>query len=87
MKILLFFSIFLLLQNCSFDNKSGIWTNEKLSNKEKKIFSDFETLSSVENLFNEIIPYNGKHVFIKSKTKINSNWPDVNYNKTNNTLN
>lgn len=84
MKILLFFSIFLLLQNCSFDNKSGIWTNEKLSNKEKKIFSDFETLSSVENLFNEIIPYNGKHVFIKSKTKINSNWPDVNYNKTNN---
>ena len=84
MKILLFFSIFLFLQNCSFDNKSGIWTNEKLSNKEKKIFSDFETLSSVENLFNEIIPYNGKHVFIKSKTKINSNWPDVNYNKTNN---
>ena len=38
--------ILLLINNCSFDNKSGIWKNEnELSNEENKEFSSFEKLS------------------------------------------
>ena len=35
-----------LLQNCSFDNKSGIWTDEKnIQTREEKLFKDFELIS------------------------------------------
>ena len=50
MKILRIFVISLLLINCSFDNKSGIWKNENDSeNNENKLFKDFETISSTYN--------------------------------------
>ena len=47
MKLLKLFSILILIQNCSFDNKSGIWKNENLEKVEKSIFKDFETIKSL----------------------------------------
>ena len=38
-KYLLFFLIFLILCNCSFDNKTGIWSGSK---KEKDRISELE---------------------------------------------
>ena len=56
MKLLKLFSILILLQNCSFDNKSGIWKNENLEKVEKSIFKDFETIKSLNKKFDQIIP-------------------------------
>ena len=45
MKIVLIILISVLLLNCSFDNKSGIWKNENEIEVEKnERFRDFETL-------------------------------------------
>ena len=45
-----FFNIFIILiffNNCSFDNKTGIWDNENtVSKEENRIFKDFKTLST-----------------------------------------
>ena len=38
-KNLIFFLIFILLVNCSFDNKTGIWSGSK---KEKRRISELE---------------------------------------------
>ena len=47
MKLLIFFIILILLQNCSFDNKTGIWKNEKsFSKKENDIFKDLKVLNT-----------------------------------------
>ena len=51
-----FFLILVFLSSCSFDDKTGIWKNENIiSNKEKDIFKNFETLSNEEILFSKII--------------------------------
>ena len=45
-KLFGFLIISLFLQNCSFDNKTGIWKNENnASNKDKNLFEEFEKLS------------------------------------------
>ena len=36
MKLYFILIIFFFLNNCSFDNKTGIWNNEKNVTKEKK---------------------------------------------------
>ena len=52
MKLLNVFIVLVLLQNCSFDNKTGIWKNEKnFSKKEKNIFKDFVTLGTENETF------------------------------------
>ena len=57
MKLLIFFIILIFLQNCSFDNKTGIWKNEKIfSKKENDLFKDLETLNTKNDSFNKIIP-------------------------------
>ena len=38
MNILKFLFIFIILQHCSFDNKSGIWQNENDIQKKDNIF-------------------------------------------------
>ena len=62
-KSLVFFLIYILLSNCSFDNKTGIWSgNEKekrriseLEKKQKQIV-DIERVYSSENIYNDEIP-------------------------------
>ena len=48
MKFLNFLIILILfLQNCSFDNKTGIWINQnEASINENKVFDDFKVSSS-----------------------------------------
>jgi len=83
----LFYSLIILIifQNCSFDNKTGIWKNENtISKKDKSTFSDFETLSVSKKPFKKSINIKKNFVFsIPNETKKN-NWEDIFYNNTNN---
>ncbi len=86
MKIYFCLAVFLVLIGCSFDNKSGIWKNENspLANKKDKTFAEFKTLSSGNQSFNEIIPFNKKEK-IKLSNRINPiNWTDIFFNAANN---
>ena len=38
MKIILFFYYYILLSNCSFDKKTGIWKNENQVSKQNETF-------------------------------------------------
>ena len=82
----LFYSLIILIifQNCSFDNKTGIWKNENnISKKEKSTFSDFETLSVSKKPFKKSINIKKNFVFsIPNETKKN-NWEDIFYNNKN----
>ena len=83
----LFYSLIILIifQNCSFDNKTGIWKNENtISKKDKSTFSDFETLSVSKKPFKKSINIKKNFVFsIPNETKKN-NWEDIFYNNKNN---
>jgi outer membrane protein assembly factor BamB len=78
-KSLVFFLIFILLSNCSFDDKTGIWGG---SEKEKKRISelekeqrqiiDIERVYSSENIYNDEIPLT-KGISL-SKSKKNQSW-------------
>ena len=82
----LFYSLIILIifQNCSFDNKTGIWKNENtISKKDKSTFSDFETLSVSKKPFKKSINIKKNFVFsIPNETKKN-NWEDIFYNNKN----
>ena len=56
MKIFYALIILIILNNCSFDNKTGIWKNEnKISKETNDVFTEFEDLSISNTTFNEII--------------------------------
>ena len=88
MKLFFFSILFVLLQHCSFDNKSGIWKNEnsvaEIEN-EDGVFQDFKTISSTKETFNEIIPLKKNFKITLSPAISNYNWNDIFFNKTNNT--
>ena len=85
MKLLIFFIILIFLQNCSFDNKTGIWKNEKtFSKKENDIFKDLKVLNTKNDTFNKIITIDSDFKFIIPKPKNNFQWNDIYYNKKNN---
>ena len=57
MKLYFILIIVFFLNNCSFDNKTGIWDNEKNITKESNDqFKDFKKISSSQEIFNQIIP-------------------------------
>ena len=88
MRIFLILIISIIFQSCSFDNKSGIWKRESISEKEEKDdFSQFEDLSSVKNTFNEEIIIKNDFKFSLPSSFNNSEWSDIFYNKTNNSKN
>ena len=46
MKFVFSVLIIIFLQNCSFDNKSGIWKNENsITKKDDEFFKDFENIN------------------------------------------
>ena len=56
MKLFYALIILTLLQNCSFDNKTGIWKNDNIITKdEKDSFEEFKTLSTEQEFFDKII--------------------------------
>ena len=87
MKFFFILAIFVLLQNCSFDNKSGIWENEDqvINKKENKLFKEFEDLNNEQKIFNKIIKSNQK-IKLYSKPKSLNELNDHSLDKIN-TLN
>tara|TARA_Y100000992_G_C21269843_1_gene496053 strand:+ start:1053 stop:2375 length:1323 start_codon:yes stop_codon:yes gene_type:complete len=84
-----FLLIFLLiLNNCSFDNKTGIWKNvNETSNKQTKVDQNFKILSSSKDPYSEIIPKKNDFIFKSGNTLISQQWNDIYYNKGNNSEN
>ncbi len=81
--ILLVFA--LILSNCSFDNKTGIWENSnQVDLRVEKRFKDFKTLYSKEKTFNSIIvpPKDLKIILDPGKTTVQ--WLDEFYQNSNN---
>ena len=78
-KKLIFFLIFILLSNCSFDKKTGIWEGSKeekeniseLKKKQKDIIDIYKVYSS-ENIYSKEI-FLAKNIIL-SKPKKNSSW-------------
>ena len=85
MKLLIFFITLIFLQNCSFDNKTGIWKNEKIfSKKENDIFKDLKVLNTKNDRYNKITRIDNNFKFIIPKPKNNFEWNDIYYSKKNN---
>ena len=86
MRKILFLIILLILSNCSFDDKTGIWNNKNsvLTSKKENRFKDFKKLYTKEESFDEIItPSEDLNVSV-SKIKVNLKWTDEFYNDSNN---
>ena len=88
MKILFIFLTIIILQSCSFDNKSGIWNSEtQISKKELDSFKEFKDLNISNNSFNKEINIIDGYVFKIPETFNNSKWIDIFYDKSNNLVN
>ncbi len=90
MKLLFLFVLFIITQHCSFDNKSGIWSNDHNSSDsmdENIIFKDFKTLISDERSFNKIINLEKNFKYLLPNTFKNLSWYDKFYNYDNNLKN
>ena len=84
MKFILIFIILLFFQNCSFDNKSGIWKNESQISEERDILEDLETLTSIGQTFDRTIKIDKTFRFKVPTVINNNNWKDIFYNQQNN---
>jgi outer membrane protein assembly factor BamB len=85
MKIFYALIILIILNNCSFDNKTGIWKNEnKISKETNDVFTEFEDLSISNTTFNEIINKPDDFIFKISASSNNFKWKDIYYDKSNN---
>ena len=64
MKFVFSVLIIIFLQNCSFDNKSGIWKNENsITKKDDEFFKDFENINFSNQEFEKIIPIKNNFLF------------------------
>ena len=77
--------IFILLNNCSFDTRSGIWSEgNDFKKNTKNTFDVFKTLSSSENTFDKVIEKNKDVNFDLPSQVFNKNWSDIYFSKSNN---
>ena len=85
MKLFYALIILTILQNCSFDNKTGIWKNDNIITKEEEdSFVEFKTLSTEQEFFDKIIPIK-KNFNLEIPNQINViEWKDIFYNRSNN---
>ena len=85
MKLFTIFIIFTLLNNCSFDDKSGIWKNENRSpNLSKNSNQEFKTLSLSNKPFDQIINIKQNFRFKVTDPINNLKWDDIYFDQTNN---
>ncbi len=85
MKLFYSLIILFLLNNCSFDNKTGIWKNDKENlKKDDSLFKEFKTISTLKDSFNEIIILDKKNKIKISAPINNLEWNDIFYNFNNN---
>ena len=85
MKIIYCILVVILLQNCSFDNKSGIWKNSSEDiKKTDKNFKDFKKIVlENENFFNEIVEVDKDFKFFLTPPSSSINWNDFFQNPNN----
>tara|TARA_E500000178_G_scaffold287785_1_gene290173 strand:+ start:1379 stop:2704 length:1326 start_codon:yes stop_codon:yes gene_type:complete len=85
MKLIYSVVILLFLNNCSFDNKTGIWNNANESFDEKNdLFKDFKTLSTNNSSFNKVVKIKENFQFKLAKPINNKNWKDIFFDSSNN---
>ena len=88
MKLFFLVSLLLFLNNCSFDNKTGIWNNTGIEiSKKKNQFSDFENFSNFEDKFNKTIILDNNFEFRISPPSNNYKWEDVFFKNNNKLIN
>ena len=90
MKLFFALSLILFFNHCSFDNKTGIWKNEKITikdDKKDKTFEGFETISKINNTFDQVIVAAPNIELNLSPPKKNKLWNDIFYDQTNSTIN
>lgn len=86
MKLFLALTIIILLQSCSFDNKTGIWKNDnQVTKKSNDIFKEFTTLSTETEVFKKIQPIKKNYKFKLSSARNVSQWSDI-YSSNNNSF-
>lgn len=81
--------IILFLNNCSFDNKTGIWKNISETENEQNInFKDFKNINvKNQNTFNKTIKIKKNFKFILSAQEKPQDWVDFYYSPNNNYIN
>ena len=85
MRPLIFLIVLFFLNNCSFDNKSGIWNSDENSAKKNSAsFDEFKPLTYDKEIFDKIIDINKDFIFQLPSQIKNSKWSDVYYNQSNN---
>ena len=88
MKLVLTLLILFFINNCSFDNKTGIWnSNENLSSKKNDKFENFKKLTINQMAFDEEIESKKNFSFKLPDQVNNKKWKDVYYNQSNNFTN
>ncbi len=88
MKLFYFLVILVFLNQCSFDNKTGIWKNENNITDEKNgIFDQFKTFSSSKNIYNKELIADKNYKFDIPSSISNNSWDDIFYTKNNNFVN
>ena len=83
MKIIYILITLLIFNNCSFDNKTGIWKTDSDIKIQKDEFSEFQDLSIANKSFNKIITINKNYKFKKFNTINPKNWTDKYFNISN----
>ncbi len=85
MNFFYFFVILIFFASCSFDDKSGIWNNSGIiTNDDKNQFKDFKKISSSNNFFDKVIPFDKKKTLKVTKIVNPSEWRENFYSKSNN---
>jgi hypothetical protein len=88
MKLFFIFFFLFFLNSCSFDNKTGIWNNDKvIKQKDKIIFKDFKKIAISQSEFNKEINFNENFILKISDPIVNKEWSDIFYDYNNNTKN
>ena len=88
MKFCLIILVLIFLQQCSFDNKTGIWKNENnIGKSENVIFKDFKEVVTSDSTFEKEIILNKNLKIFLSKPEVNVDWKDYFFNYNNNSIN
>ena len=88
MKFLIAFILITLINNCSFDNKTGIWNNENSVKKTKNgTFDGFKTLTTETDTFDKVIKITPELKFSINKPVITNKWSDIFFSQSNNSNN
>ena len=85
MKIFFYILVIIFLQNCSFDNKSGIWENSSTEiKKTDKNFKDFkQVVLENENFFNDVVELKKGFKFFLTPLSFPKKWNDLFFNENN----